>query len=89
MVSVTLHYRHSGISFGIHIIGIAMGLTSIFDIELATMNDSSNLSTPESAEKTGSKSAENGPEEWKQMMLTAINLKEKSEQEKQVCSLLF
>jgi hypothetical protein len=30
------------------------------------------------------KSPENGPEDWKQMMLSAINLKEKSEQEKQV-----
>ncbi|CAB3988874.1 kinesin KIF15 isoform X1 [Paramuricea clavata] len=50
----------------------------------ASINDSPSLSTPDSAEKTGSKSPENGPDEWKEMMLTAINLKEKSEQEKQV-----
>ena len=49
-------------------------------------HDVSNFLTPRNAEKTGPKSPEDGPEEWRQMMLTAINLKEKSEQEKQVGS---
>ena len=63
---------------------------SNFDLGLPSISDLSSLqSTPDSAEKTGSKSPKEGPDDWKQMMLTAVNLKEKSEQEKQVWNFVF
>ena len=34
--------------------------------------------------QSATKSEDNNQEEWKEMMLTSINLKEKAEQEKQV-----
>lgn len=63
---------------------------SNFHLGLSSASDLSSLrSTPDSAEKTGSKSPEEGPDDWKKMMMTAINLKEKSEQEKQVWNFGF